>query len=103
MAQSFSRQLYVSKAWRELRFNLIIERGPVCQHCSKVVIDVSKLIGHHKIALSPNNINDINITLNKENIELTCFSCHNAVHKRYGYNQHNVYIVYGSPYQVRTR
>jgi len=52
MAQSFSRQLYVSKAWRELRFNLIIERGPICQQCSKVMIDTSKLVGHHKIALS---------------------------------------------------
>jgi len=97
MAQGFSGQLYVSKAWRELRFNLIIERGPVCQHCSKLVIDISKLIGHYKIALSPNNITDINITLNKDNVELICSRCHDAIHKCYGYNQHNVYIVYGSP------
>jgi len=97
MAQLFARWLYVSKAWRELRFNLIIERGPVCQRCSKVVIDTSKLVGHHKITLSPANITDINITLNKDNVELICSRCHDAVHKRYGYNQHNVYIVYGSP------
>ena len=95
MAQDFSRGIYVSKEWRDLRFNLIIERGPVCQHCSKVVTDTSKLIGHHKIALLPANINNLDVVLNKNNIDLICFNCHNAVHKRYGYNQHNVYIVYG--------
>jgi len=97
MAQDFARWLYVSKAWRELRFNLIIERGPVCQRCSEVVIDTSKLIAHHRIPLSPANINDINITLNQENIEIICFDCHNVEHRRYGCNKHNVYIVYGSP------
>lgn len=97
MAQDFARWLYTSKAWRELRFNLIVKRGPVCQRCSKVVIDTSKLIGHHRIALSPANINDINVTLNQENIELICFDCHNVEHRRYGCNKHNVYIVYGSP------
>jgi len=97
MAQDFSRQLYVSKAWRDLRFNLIVERGPVCQQCGKVMLDISKLIAHHRIALSPANINNLDVVLNKNNIHLICFLCHNAVHKRYGYNQHNVYIVYGSP------
>jgi len=97
MAQDFARWLYVSKAWRELRFNLIVEHGPVCQRCSKVVIDTSKLVGHHKIALSPANIKDMDVTLNKDNIDLICSRCHDAAHKRYGYNQHNVYIVYGSP------
>ena len=71
--------------------------GPICQQCSKVMIDTSKLIGHHKIALSPANIDNLDVTLNKDNVELICNRCHDAVHKRYGYNQHNVYIVYGSP------
>jgi hypothetical protein len=97
MSQQFARKLYVSKAWTDLRFNLIIERGPVCQRCHKIMIDVSRLIGHHKIAISPANINDVNVTLNKNNIELICFQCHNKAHKRYGYNKHDVFIVYGSP------
>jgi len=97
MAQRFSKQLYTSKAWTNLRFNLIIERGPKCQRCGKVMIDTSKLIGHHKITLTPININDLNITLNKDNIELICFDCHNNDHRRFGNNQHNVYIIYGSP------
>ena len=97
MGRLFARQLYNSKAWINLRFNLIIERGPRCQRCEKVMVDTSRLIGHHRIPLTPANINDQSITLNKDNVELICFDCHNKEHRRYGYNQHNVYIVYGSP------
>ena len=102
MAQSFARRLYTSKAWIDLRFNLIIERGPICQRCNKVMVDTSKLIGHHSVTLTPQNINDINITLNPKMIELICFDCHNAEHKRYGYNRHDVFIVYGSPLAGKT-
>jgi hypothetical protein len=97
MAQDFAKRLYTSTPWINLRFNLIIERGPKCQRCKRVIVDTSKLIGHHKIPLTPNNINDIKVTLNKDNVELICFKCHNVEHKRYGSNHHNVYIVYGSP------
>ena len=97
MAQDFAKKLYTSTPWVNLRFNLIVERGPVCQRCSKVMIDTSKLIGHHKITLTPSNINDITITLNPNNVELICFDCHNKEHKRFGHQLHNVYIVYGSP------
>jgi hypothetical protein len=102
MAQPFSKQLYASKAWTDFRFNLIIERGPVCQQCGKVMIDSSKLIGHHTITLTPLNINDPHTTLNKSNVKLFCFNCHNSIHRRYGYNQHNVFIVYGSPLSGKT-
>ena len=37
-------------------------------------------IVHHKIALTPENINDPNITLNWENLELLCQDCHNKEH-----------------------
>lgn len=49
------------------------------------MVDTSKLIGHHKIALSPANINYVSIALNKDNAELICFDCHNKVHRGYGY------------------
>ncbi len=97
MAQDFSKRFYASQEWMDFRFNLILERGPVCQRCGRLVTDTSKLIGHHRITLAPQNINDPSFTLNKDYVELICFECHNREHKRYGYNQHNVYIVYGSP------
>lgn len=97
MARDFAKALYTSKAWMELRFNLIIERGPKCQRCHTLVIDTSKLVGHHIIELTPDNINDVNITLNPANVEIICFDCHSKEHRRFGYKKHEVFIVYGSP------
>ena len=37
-------------------------------------------IVHHKIYLTPDNINDPYITLSFENLELVCQDCHNNEH-----------------------
>lgn len=36
---------------------------------------------HHKIHLTPDNINDPEITLNYDNLMLLCRDCHAAIHK----------------------
>lgn len=42
-------------------------------------------IVHHVIELTPENINDENITLNYSNLELVCRNCHKEIHgKIYG-------------------
>lgn len=103
MAEDFAKKFYTSKAWRALRFRLILERGQKCERCGRIIADVSKLTGHHKMHLTPQNINATEITLNPDNIEIVCFDCHNAEHERYGYSAgHNVYIVYGSPLSGKT-
>lgn len=103
MSQDFARKLYTSKAWIDLRFNLIVERGPVCQKCGKVIADTSKLIGHHTVKLTPQNVNDVNIALNPKLIELACLKCHNKEPGHFnGRKSKNVYIVYGSPLSGKT-
>ena len=98
MAKDFARKLYTSKAWTTLRRNLIIERGPICCRCGKIIANTTKLIGHHSTALSASNINDINITLNPNNVELICLTCHNnEPHHFTGSNRHSVYLIYGAP------
>ena len=37
---------------------------------------------HHKIRLTPENINDPNISLNWENLEMLCKDCHEKEHDR---------------------
>ena len=96
MAEQFAAAFYASKEWRDLRQLLIIQRGGKCERTGKVFVDTSKLIGHHKIALTPENINDANISLNPDNIEIISLDVHNQEHKRFGYAQ-QVYIVWGSP------
>lgn len=103
MARDFAHKLYTSKAWGELRRNLIIERGPVCQECGSLIADSSKLVGHHTIMLSPDNINDPNVALNPAFIRLLCTWCHNAEPGHFlDQNTHSVFIVYGSPMSGKT-
>lgn len=94
-------QFYCSKPWRELSYNLKIERGGKCNKCGEIFIDFSQLIGHHTIELTEDNVDNPEIALNPELIEIICFGCHNKEHRRFG-NKHNVYIVWGSPLSGKT-
>lgn len=47
----------------------------ICERCGKVAI-----ICHHKQYISPENINNPNITLNWNNLEALCQTCHNLEH-----------------------
>lgn len=89
-------QFYCSKPWRDFSYNLKIARGGKCERTGEVFTDLSQLIGHHKIELNENNIDDPHITLNPDIIEIISFKEHNKEHRRFG-NKKNVYIVYGSP------
>ncbi|WMJ23467.1 HNH endonuclease signature motif containing protein [Paludicola sp. MB14-C6] len=91
------QQFYVSRAWKEFRFTLIMQRGCRCLHCGKVFADTSKLIAHHKVELTADNINDISITMNPDLIEIACVDCHNKETNRFVAKSHNVYVVYGAP------
>lgn len=94
-------QFYCSKPWRELSYNLKIERGGKCNRCGEVFTDFSQMIGHHLIELTEDNVDNPKIALNPELIEIICFGCHNKEHRRFG-NKHNVYIVWGSPLSGKT-
>lgn len=95
---------YKSNQWRDLVNLLKLERVNedgyvVCERCGKPILKPYDCIAHHKIELTNDNVNDVNISLNPDNIELIHFKCHNKDHKRFGYeNQRKVYIVYGAPY-----
>lgn len=96
------KNFYKSKEWKKLiqilKLERVNEEGKlICEHCGKELIKAYDIIGHHKTELTPNNVNDLNISLNPENIALIHFKCHNEIHNRFGYEQQKVYIVYGSP------
>lgn len=92
---------YTSKEWRELSYNLKIERRGKCERTGQVFEDLSQLIAHHKVELTEDNVDDPNISLNPELIEIISFKEHNKEHRRFGHKQ-NVYIVYGSPLSGKT-
>lgn len=73
--KEWAKPFYKSKAWRDCREAFFISKHGLCERCGR-----PGLIVHHRIYLTPQNINDPNITLSFENLELLCSSCHNNEH-----------------------
>ena len=102
------KTFYRSKEWENLLTILKLERINkednilYCEHCGKPLIHKYDIIGHHKIELTEENVNNVDISLNPENIMLIHFRCHNKIHERFGYEQQKVYIVHGSPLSGKT-
>ena len=94
---------YCRKEWLQLAQSAKIKSGGVCAGCGEI-FDISELRPHHKIELTLDNIDDVNIALNPDNIEVLCHNCHNLQHNRYGHriSEKHVYIVYGSPFAGKT-
>ena len=79
MAKDFSRKFYNSRAWEKCREGYKQSKFGICERCEDPGVEV-----HHKIYITPENINNPNITLNWDNLELLCMSCHNKEHKSSG-------------------
>ena len=80
MAQDFSKSFYQSTQWQDCRRAYIARVHGMCEHClSKGKYNPGYIV-HHKVTLTPGNINDPNITLNHEQLEYVCLDCHNEEH-----------------------
>ena len=101
---------YKSRRWESFVKVLRLERAKpdgsiICEHCGKPILKAYDCIGHHKEELNELNVDDVNISLNKDNVMLIHFRCHNQIHKRFGYagrQVQKVYIVYGAPCSGKT-
>lgn len=71
----FAKIFYKSKAWKDCRNGYFKSRFGLCERCAAP----GKIV-HHKKYITPENINDPDITLNHENLELLCQDCHNIEH-----------------------
>lgn len=80
MAREFAKAFYQSKQWQKCRSAYIAYRksidGGMCESCH----EVPGYIVHHKIHLTPENINDPDISLGFGNLKYDCHACHNAEH-----------------------
>lgn len=77
MALDYSKSFYNSKNWRKLSKYICISRNWTCEECGCYGVQV-----HHIIEITPDNINDPNITLNESNLQLLCEQCHNSKRKK---------------------
>lgn len=79
----FARRFYSSKAWQRTRAAYAKSRGNLCELClAKGLFNPCEIV-HHKVALTPDNIDDPNITLNWDNLQCVCRDCHAAIHGYY--------------------
>lgn len=76
MAKEFAKAFYKSQAWLKCRQGYIALResidGGMCEECH----NERGYIVHHKILLTPENINDPQTTLNFDNLKFDCKACH---------------------------
>ena len=80
MAKEFAKPFYRSKAWKLCRESYISSVNGLCETClSKGRVRPGKIV-HHKIYLTPDNINDPYIALNHEQLRYDCQDCHNEEH-----------------------
>jgi hypothetical protein len=93
MAREFAKQFYHSAAWEKCRKSFISERiatdGGFCQVCGSNL----GFIVHHKIKLTPKNINDPSIALAHSNLMYVCHDCHDNIHF---HDMHDGVVRFGS-------
>jgi len=75
MAKDYAKAFYKSARWIECKNGYMQSQNWTCERCGDVAI-----ICHHKTYITPENIHDPNITLNWENLESCCQTCHNLEH-----------------------
>ena len=80
MARDFAIGFYHSMPWRRARDAYMREGFGLCEKCLAKGRYRKADIVHHKIHLSPANINDPEVTLDFKNLERVCRLCHAEEH-----------------------
>lgn len=72
------RNFYRGDKWNKARAIKMASANSKCEKCGAVGCEV-----HHIIHLTPDNVNDPEISLNQDNLMLLCNECHNKIHGRF--------------------
>lgn len=78
--KEYAKRFYKSAAWRHCRNAYFKSKYGLCERCAG-----TGAIVHHVKYITPDNIHDPEITLNHDNLELLCATCHQHEH----YQKHN--------------
>ena len=80
--KGFAEDFYTSILWRETRRSYLESVHWLCEDClAKGLIKRAEEV-HHKIKLTPENINNPEITLSWSNLRALCKDCHLNVHRQ---------------------
>lgn len=74
-------RFYTTTAWRKARAAVLTESGGLCQIClSKGLIEPAVHV-HHKVHLTPDNLDNPRIALDSSNLIALCEECHAEQHR----------------------
>lgn len=90
MAKDFAKSFYKSAAWKRTREYVISRAFGMCERCRENGVYRHGKIVHHKVPLTPQNINDPAISLNPDNLVYLCHECHEEVHEELGVGAPNM-------------
>lgn len=82
----YAERFYKSRRWNECREAYAAHADYLCEPCLRKGLIRPGEIVHHIKPITPENINDPNVTLSFDNLELVCRECHAKLHgtpKRY--------------------
>ena len=78
----FAHEFYKSWPWIKCARAYKASVGGMCERCWSKGLLVPGVEVHHKVHLTPENLNDPEIALNWDNLELLCKDCHLEEHNR---------------------
>ena len=79
-ARAWAYNFYISPQWIACRRAYAKSKGMLCERCAAAGLAVPGEEVHHKIRLTPQNVNDPAVALNWDNLEVLCKQCHLAEH-----------------------
>lgn len=80
--RDFARKFYKSQAWKQCRASYIKSVGGLCERCYRNGLVRPAVMVHHKVYITPQNVNNPDVTLNWNNLEALCTDCHAAEHAK---------------------
>lgn len=80
--KEYAQSFYKSKRWQSTRLAYLKSVGGLCERCMKKGLYRPAVIVHHKVYITPENINTPEITLNWGNLEAVCRECHEDEHRK---------------------
>ncbi len=80
--KDYAERFYKSQAWQKTRAAYFSARQGLCEICREQGRITPGEIVHHKIVLTPDVIDNPDVTLNWSNLQLVCREHHAELHDR---------------------
>lgn len=79
--KDFAAAFYKSRRWQACRAAYLRSVGGLCERCLRKGLYRPAVIVHHKVYITPETIDNPDITLSWSNLEAVCRECHEDEHR----------------------